>query len=79
MGNHKRGRTVTIEGQLLGIQTSIRAAILASPAPDETVLRVAAEMEKLSAIALQSENSDEYLRGIAWAKHCVFPPEYRKP
>jgi|GEM_PF-6872232 len=72
-------RTDFIEGQLLGVQTSIRAAILASPAPGETVSRVAAKMEKLSAIALQSESSDEYLRGIAWAKHCVLPPEYRKP
>jgi hypothetical protein len=72
-------RTDFIEGQLIGIQASIRATILASPAPDKTVLRVAAEMEKLSAIALQSENSDEYLRGVAWAKHCVLPPEYRKP
>jgi hypothetical protein len=72
-------RTDFVEGQLMGIQASIRAAISASPTPDETVSRIAAEMEKLSAIALQSENSDEYLRGIAWARECVLPPKRRKP
>lgn len=72
-------RTDFVEGQLIGIQASIRATILASPAPDETALRVAAEIERLSAIALQSENSDEYLRGITWARQCVLPPEHRKP
>lgn len=72
-------RTDFVEGQLIGIQASIRAAILASLAPDETMLRVAAEIEKLSAIALQTENSDEYLRGIAWARDCVLPPKQTKP
>ncbi|MEX3690796.1 hypothetical protein AB3X91_11875 [Paraburkholderia sp. BR14263] len=63
-----------LEGQLIGTQAALRALILASPDPAASAACVARNVERLSAIGLHSQNSDEYLRGIGWAKGCILPP-----
>ena len=57
-----------IEGQLMAAQAALRAAIVASSDRQAVASRVEKEIETLPAIALQSRNSDEFLRGIAWAR-----------
>ncbi|WP_103704197.1 hypothetical protein [Paraburkholderia eburnea] len=57
-----------VEGQLFGTQAALSALIRSAPHPASAATRASQEIERLSASALHSKNSDEFLRGIDAAK-----------